>query len=149
MYSKSAATITDLLNSAQTLFLRKNYADLTMEDVAAEAGVTRGAIYQHSGSKDSLYMANVEVILTPYAERIFDNQNEILDFVIHLFLMEVWFIISKIGLPLFRAKKQVRHTRISCLRLSPLPSILCVCFNKKKILYNSFNWRNTLYINYF
>ena len=143
MYSKSAATITDLLNSAQTLFLRKNYADLTMEDVAA-AGVTRGAIYHHSGSKDSLYMANVEVILTPYAERIFDNQNEILDFVIHLFLMEVWFIISKIGLPLFRAKKQVRHTRISCLRLSPITSILGVYSNKCKLLDPLLRGRHTL-----
>ena len=187
MYSKSAATITDLLNSAQTLFLRKNYADLTMEDVAAEAGVTKSAIYYHFGSKESLYMAmmlsflqemqdifqtaieipgtcrerlrrltevfwelprekrdimklvrrdintfkdpvrsqliqayqsalpeqieiimregiqngewassdprllswlyvaNVEVILTPYAEHIFDTQDEMLDFVIHLF----------------------------------------------------------------
>jgi AcrR family transcriptional regulator len=187
MYSKSAATIDDLINSAQTLFLRKNYADLTMDDVAAAAGVTKGAIYHHFGSKESLYVtmmlsfleelqalfqaaiegggtckerlrrltqvflelprekrdlmklvrrdintfkdpvrsqlveayhsalpeqielitregmqngelppgdarllswlyvANVEVILTPYAEHIFDSQKETLEFVMHLF----------------------------------------------------------------
>ena len=187
MYSKSAATITEILNSAEALFLGKNYADITMDEVAAAAGVTKGAIYHHFGSKESLYVAMmdsalsekqalfqtavespgtcrdrlrklteiflelprekrdivklvrrdintfkdpirdqlvrayqsalpeqieiiirdgiqkkelaaadprllswlyvaiVEVMLTPYAERIFENQNELLDFVIHLF----------------------------------------------------------------
>jgi AcrR family transcriptional regulator len=187
MYAKSAATITDILNSAEALFLGKNYADITVDEVAAAAGVTKGAIYHHFGSKESLYVtmmdsalrekkelfqaavlspgtcrerlrklteiflhlprekrdlmklvrrdinifkypirdqlvrayqsalpeqieiivrdgiqngelapadprllswlyvANVEVILTPYAERIFEDHNEILDFVIHLF----------------------------------------------------------------
>jgi len=56
MYAKSAVTIADLLDAAQTLFLRKSYGDITMNDVAAAAGMTKGTIYHHFGSKESLYV---------------------------------------------------------------------------------------------
>lgn len=187
MYTKSIATIANILSSAEVLFLRQNYADVTMEDIGEGAGVTRGAAYHHFANKESLYVAMmhstlkekqalfqtavespgtcrerlrrftqiflelprekrdimklvrrdinifkdpvrnqlirayrsalpeqiaiilqdgirdgelasadvrllswiyvaiVEMILTPYAERVFDNQNEMLDFVIRLF----------------------------------------------------------------
>jgi len=187
MYTKSIATIANILSSAEVSFLSKNYADVTMEDIAEGAGVTRGAAYHHFANKESLYVAMmqsalkekqallqtavaspgtcrerlrrltqiflelprekrdvmklvrrdinifkdpvrnqlvrayqsalpeqieiilqdgirdgelapadvrllswmyvaiVEVILTPYAERVFDNRNEMLDFVVHLF----------------------------------------------------------------
>jgi AcrR family transcriptional regulator len=187
MYEKSTATIANILSSAEALFLKKNYADVTMEDIAEAAGVTKGAAYHHFANKESLYVAMmqsalsekqalfqtavespgacrerlrrltriflelprqkrdvmklvrrdinifkdpvrdqlvrayqsalpeqieiilkdgikdgelapadarllswmyvaiVEVILTPYAERVFDNQDQMLDFVIHLF----------------------------------------------------------------
>jgi AcrR family transcriptional regulator len=187
MYDKSTTTISNILDSAEALFLKKNYADVTMEDITEAAGVTKGAAYHHFANKESLYVAMmqsalkekqalfqmavespgtcrdrlrrltqiflelprakrdimklvrrdintfkdpvrselvqayqtalpeqielimkdgirdkelapadprllswmyvaiVEVILTPYAERVIENQNEMLDFVIHLF----------------------------------------------------------------
>ena len=187
MYTKSIATIANILGSAEASFLSKNYADVTMEDITEGAGVTRGAAYHHFANKESLYVAMmlsvlkekqalvqtavagpgtcrerlrrftqiylelprekrdimklmrrdiniftdpirnqlvrayqsalpeqieiilqdgvrdgelapadvrllawmyvaiVEVILTPYAERVFDNRNEMLDFVVYLF----------------------------------------------------------------
>src|SRR3970282_2248568 len=57
MYAKSAATITGLLMSEEALFIKKNYADVTMEDIAEGAGVTRGAAYHHFANKESLYVA--------------------------------------------------------------------------------------------
>jgi len=54
--TKSAATITGLLSSAEALFLEKNYADVTMEDIAEAAGVTKGAAYHHFANKESLYV---------------------------------------------------------------------------------------------
>jgi AcrR family transcriptional regulator len=57
MYSKSATTITNILAAAQTLFLNKNYADVTMTEIAETAGVTKGALYHHFSSKEALYLA--------------------------------------------------------------------------------------------
>ncbi len=64
MYAKSAATITSLLNSAKALFLSKTYADVTMEDIAGAAGMTKGAAYHHFANKESLYVAMMESALS-------------------------------------------------------------------------------------
>ncbi|MBM4423800.1 MAG: TetR/AcrR family transcriptional regulator [Chloroflexi bacterium] len=56
MYAKSTATIASILSAAQTLFLDKNYADVTMTEIADAAGVTKGALYHHFPSKESLYL---------------------------------------------------------------------------------------------
>ncbi len=63
MYERSAATIANILSSAEALFLRKNYADATMEGVAEAAGVTKGAAYHHFGNKESLYVAMMQSAL--------------------------------------------------------------------------------------
>ena len=44
-----------LLKAALIIFSQKGYAATILEDVANEAGVTRGAIYWHFGSKAELY----------------------------------------------------------------------------------------------
>ncbi len=49
-----------LLKAALTIFSQKGYAATTLEDVAKESGVTRGAIYWHFGSKAELYSALLE-----------------------------------------------------------------------------------------
>lgn len=50
----------DLLNAALTVFSQKGYTATRLEDVARAAGVTRGAIYHHFGSKAELYSALIE-----------------------------------------------------------------------------------------
>jgi TetR/AcrR family transcriptional regulator, acrAB operon repressor len=44
-----------LLKAALVVFSRKGYAATRLEDIADEAGVTRGAIYHHFGNKAELY----------------------------------------------------------------------------------------------
>jgi TetR/AcrR family acrAB operon transcriptional repressor len=80
-----------LLKAALTVFSRKGYAMTTLADVASEAGVTRGAIYWHFGSKAELYTALMDeyarlgnaIVQSPIAEggtlvdilrRVFINQ---------------------------------------------------------------------------
>lgn len=55
--AEAAITRNSLLEAALTVFSRKGYVSSTLEDVARQAGVTRGAIYWHFGSKAELYNA--------------------------------------------------------------------------------------------
>jgi TetR/AcrR family acrAB operon transcriptional repressor len=47
----------DLLDAALTIFSKKGYTATRLEDIAKVAGVTRGAIYHHFGSKSDLFLA--------------------------------------------------------------------------------------------
>ncbi len=57
MYTKSESTIAAILSAAQKLFLAQHYADVSMDDIAEAAGVTKGALYHHFASKKALYLA--------------------------------------------------------------------------------------------
>jgi TetR/AcrR family transcriptional regulator, acrAB operon repressor len=59
----AAITRDSVLRAALAVFSRQGYSAATLEDVAREAGVTRGAIYWHFGSKVELYRA----LLNQYA----------------------------------------------------------------------------------
>ena len=52
---EAAKTRQDLLDAALLVFSRQGYQAARLADVAQEAGVTRGAIYHHFGSKAELY----------------------------------------------------------------------------------------------
>jgi len=55
--TKEEAEVTrqTLLDAGLKVFSQKGYADTTLDDIAEEAGVTRGAIYHHFGGKAELY----------------------------------------------------------------------------------------------
>jgi TetR/AcrR family acrAB operon transcriptional repressor len=59
--TKEEAEITrqTLLKAALVVFSKQGYAATRLEDIAAEAKVTRGAIYHHFGGKAQLYNALV------------------------------------------------------------------------------------------
>ena len=46
-----------LLLAAQELFLERNYADVTMDQICAATEVTKGALYHHYSGKEELYLA--------------------------------------------------------------------------------------------
>lgn len=55
--AESQATATEVRSAAHTLFAAHGYASVRLEQVAAAAGVTRGAVYHHFGSKHGLFIA--------------------------------------------------------------------------------------------
>lgn len=55
----AAKTQQDILNSALSVFSKVGYDAARLNDIAAEAGVTRGAIYHHFENKTGLFMALV------------------------------------------------------------------------------------------
>lgn len=66
MLTKSQNTIANILAAAATLFVEKNYAEVTMEQIALASGVSKGAIYHHFPSKEQLYL---ELIHTDLSEK--------------------------------------------------------------------------------
>ena len=62
---EAAITREQLLKKALVAFSKKGYAATTLEDIAREAEVTRGAIYWHFGSKAELY----NTLIREYSDR--------------------------------------------------------------------------------
>ncbi|WP_437729705.1 TetR family transcriptional regulator [Sorangium sp. So ce1335] len=56
---EAAATREQILDAALRVFSQKGYSAATLQDVAAEAGLTRGAVYWHFQGKAELYTALV------------------------------------------------------------------------------------------
>ncbi|UWZ59914.1 TetR family transcriptional regulator [Dactylosporangium aurantiacum] len=49
-----------LLEAGVAVFLRRGFLAATVEEIAAEAGYTRGAVYKHFGGKEGLWQAIVD-----------------------------------------------------------------------------------------
>ena len=49
-----------ILDAAHALFARRGFASVTMDDVAAEVGVTKPLLYAYFGNKEQLYLAGVD-----------------------------------------------------------------------------------------
>lgn len=62
---EAAITREQLLKKALIVFSKKGYASTTLEDIAQEAKVTRGAIYHHFGGKAELY----NTLIREYSDR--------------------------------------------------------------------------------
>jgi len=54
---RKAATRTRLLQAAARVYARRGFAGATLDEVAGEAGFTKGAVYAHFGSKENLLLA--------------------------------------------------------------------------------------------
>ena len=62
---EAAITREHLLKKALAVFSKKGYSAATLQDIASEADMTRGAIYWHFGSKAELY----NTLIKEYADR--------------------------------------------------------------------------------
>ncbi|GLW37787.1 TetR family transcriptional regulator [Pectobacterium carotovorum subsp. carotovorum] len=63
-------TRTTLLATARKVFSERGYADTSMDDLTAQASLTRGALYHHFGDKKGLLAAVVEQIDAEMDERL-------------------------------------------------------------------------------
>jgi AcrR family transcriptional regulator len=61
--ARRAQTRTRLLEAAAQVYARRGFEGATLEEVASEAGFTKGAVYGHFGSKENLLLALVEEYL--------------------------------------------------------------------------------------
>jgi AcrR family transcriptional regulator len=73
MYTKSQTTINNILEAARSLFLEKNYADVTINDIVALANVSKGALYHHFSGKEDLYTKMMHHYLSKIQEVVQDS----------------------------------------------------------------------------
>ncbi|HYM55659.1 MAG TPA: TetR/AcrR family transcriptional regulator, partial [Solirubrobacteraceae bacterium] len=58
--ARKAQTRARLLEAAARVYARQGFGGATLDEVAAEAGFTKGAVYGHFGSKENLLLALME-----------------------------------------------------------------------------------------
>lgn len=64
------ATTARLVEIAREIFARDGYSGAAMEEVVQRAGVTRGALYHHFGSKEGLFAAVVQAVQEDVGVRV-------------------------------------------------------------------------------
>jgi AcrR family transcriptional regulator len=75
--ARKAQTRVALLQAAARVYARSGFNGATLEEVAAEAGFTKGAVYAHFGSKENLLLAlQEEHLASQIAEQValFDRE---------------------------------------------------------------------------
>lgn len=61
---KSESTIASILEAAARLFVFRSYADVSMNHIAQEARLTKGALYHHFPGKEQVYVEMLHLELT-------------------------------------------------------------------------------------
>jgi AcrR family transcriptional regulator len=67
---QSEETIAALVESARALFADRGYVGVSLADVVAAAGVTKGALYHHFTGKDDLFAAVLGRVHESVADRV-------------------------------------------------------------------------------
>jgi AcrR family transcriptional regulator len=70
------ATRLALPSAARELFADQGYAATSIEDVAARAGVTKGAVYHHFGGKSELFQDVYEQVMREVSDQVVSRFNE-------------------------------------------------------------------------
>ncbi|HLV78194.1 MAG TPA: TetR family transcriptional regulator [Marinobacter sp.] len=70
--AEAAATRESILDAAESVFMEKGVARASLEEIARNAGVTRGAIYWHFRNKQDILSAMLVRVRAPLAEMIDD-----------------------------------------------------------------------------
>lgn len=60
----------EILNAALELFTEKGFAATRMDDVARLAGISKGTLYNYFESKESIFHAVVQEMISPEIERV-------------------------------------------------------------------------------
>ncbi|QOL51790.1 TetR family transcriptional regulator [Massilia litorea] len=63
---EAAATRDSILDAAEKLFVEQGVSRTTLQHIATQAGVTRGAIYWHFDDKGALFNAMMERVTLPF-----------------------------------------------------------------------------------
>lgn len=71
--TEAALTRQQIIDAAREVFLTRGVNRTTLEDIARQAGVTRGAVYWHFNNKTDLFHAMREQVFLPLIDRMDDT----------------------------------------------------------------------------
>lgn len=74
--AEAAATAARILEAGERRFVDHGFATASIDDIAADAGVTRGAVYHHYDSKPGLFLAVVQRMQQQVADAVVDAADE-------------------------------------------------------------------------
>src|SRR5690242_13569645 len=76
---RKARTKSELVEAARTVFLRHGFHGASLDEIAEEAGYSKGAVYSNFAGKDDLFLAAFDDHFRRraemYAEVIFDQED--------------------------------------------------------------------------
>jgi TetR/AcrR family transcriptional regulator, acrAB operon repressor len=67
---EAAETRTSIIDAAERVFAKRGVSHTSLEDIARDAGVTRGAIYWHFKNKSEVFSAMVDRITLPMEDMV-------------------------------------------------------------------------------
>jgi AcrR family transcriptional regulator len=67
---RRAATVAAIHAAAHELFAKRGFASTTIDDIAGRAGVAKGAVYHHFGSKEEIFERVLDRIFCDIATRL-------------------------------------------------------------------------------
>ena len=67
---RRAGTVAAIHNAARELFAKRGFAATTIDDIAARAGIAKGAVYHHFGSKEEIFERVLEGAFHEIAARL-------------------------------------------------------------------------------
>ncbi|HOP63686.1 MAG TPA: TetR/AcrR family transcriptional regulator [Spirochaetota bacterium] len=67
----------EILQAARNVILDKNFSGATMDDIAAEAGITKPTIYQYFSTKDELFVRMIEPMIESLATKLEEIRNNL------------------------------------------------------------------------
>lgn len=74
--AEAEATREALLEAAETVFYAKGVARTSLEEIARQAGMTRGAVYWHFKNKGDLFQAMLNRVRMPFKELVEEAGSE-------------------------------------------------------------------------
>ncbi len=67
---RRAGTVAAIQTAAHELFAKRGFAATTIDDIARRAGVAKGAVYHHFGSKEEIFERVLDGIFLEIAARL-------------------------------------------------------------------------------
>jgi TetR/AcrR family transcriptional repressor of nem operon len=110
-----------IINSARQLFNRHGFERVSIDQIMADAGLTRGGFYNHFRSKDDLYAAAVSSYAScnPFAERAakteapISNPRKLAQLLVNLYLSDETFEDPDLHCPLYALPSDVARAGLS------------------------------------
>jgi AcrR family transcriptional regulator len=109
----SGRTKQKIINAARTLFKSKGYSETSITDIINEGGVSRGNLYYHFNSKESLFIYIMEEDARVWIDGWYAYSKQIDDPKDRLYALAEYFEESALNHPIYGAQREFLSTLLT------------------------------------